>query len=80
MYDPNPLLFPDVSAELVWERSFSHPIHGLWYGDLTRDGVCELAVVSMGGVHILQVRMYVMIVYTCMYMSPTCQCVLRSMI
>ena len=41
--------------ELVWERSFSHPIHSLWYGDLTRDGVSELAVLSMGGLHILQV-------------------------
>lgn len=46
----------DGSAELVWRRSFSHPIHGLWYGDLTRDGLSELAVLSMGGIHILQVN------------------------
>ena len=47
-----------VEAELVWQRSFSHPIHGLCYSDLTMDGVRELAVVSMGGVHILQVSAY----------------------
>ena len=41
--------------ELEWQRSFAHPIHCLWYGDLTNDGLCELVIVSMGGIHILQV-------------------------
>lgn len=27
----------------------------MWYGDLTHDGLSELAIVSTGGVHILQV-------------------------
>ena len=34
---------------------FLTPYPWLWYGDLTGDGLRELAVVSMGGVHILQV-------------------------
>ena len=40
----------------MWQRSFAHPLHCLWYGDLTNDGLCELVAVSMGGVHILQVQ------------------------
>ena len=48
-------LLPVTSAELIWRKSFSHPIHSLWYGDLTGDGVSELAVLSMGGLHLLQV-------------------------
>ena len=44
-----------IAFELVWQRSFAHPLHCLWYGDLTNDGLCELVAVSMGGVHILQV-------------------------
>lgn len=41
--------------ELVWYRSFAHPIHRLWYGDLTHDGLNELVILSTGGVHVLQV-------------------------
>lgn len=43
------------SFELVWERAFAYPIHRVWYGDLTHDGLSELVGVSMGGVHVLQV-------------------------
>ncbi len=41
--------------KLVWQRSFAHPLHCVWYGDITHDGLSELVVLSMGGVHILQV-------------------------
>ena len=44
--------------KLIWRRSFAHPIHQVWYGDLTHDGLSELAVISMGGVHILQVSCF----------------------
>ena len=44
-----------VHAELIWDRSFAYPVHGLWYGDLTGDGLSELAVLSTAGVHVLQV-------------------------
>ena len=44
------------SFEQVWQRGFAHPIHCVWYGDVTHDGLSELVVVSMGGVHILQVH------------------------
>ena len=47
---------PLPGVELVWQHSFTHPVHCVWYGDLTHDGLSELAVVSMAGVHILQVR------------------------
>ena len=43
------------SFELVWQRGFAHPIHCVWYGDVTHDGLSELVVLSVGGVHILQV-------------------------
>ena len=42
-------------AYLVWQHSLAHRIHCMWYGDLTHDGLSELAVVSTGGIHILQV-------------------------
>ena len=42
-------------ADLVWQHSLAHRIHCLWYGDLTHDGLSELAIVSTGGIHILQV-------------------------
>lgn len=44
--------------KLIWQRSFAHPIHQVWYGDLTHDGLSELAIISMGGVHILQVSCF----------------------
>ena len=45
-----------MTANLVWKHSLAHRIHCMWYGDLTHDGLSELAVVSTGGVHVLQVR------------------------
>lgn len=39
---------------LLWQRSFSSPLLALAHVDLTGDGLRELAVVSLKGVHILQ--------------------------
>eukprot|EP00731_Ephydatia_muelleri_P027782 Em0019g655a len=43
-----------MGIRLLWQRSFAHPIHCLWYGDLTGDGLSEMVVVTMGGIHVLQ--------------------------
>ena len=40
---------------LLWQRDFSSPLLALAHVDLTGDGLRELAVVSLKGVHILQV-------------------------
>lgn len=40
---------------LLWQRSFSSPLLAMAHVDLTGDGLRELAVVSLKGVHILQV-------------------------
>lgn len=39
---------------LLWQRSFQSPLLSMAYVDLTCDGVCELAVESLKGLHILQ--------------------------
>ncbi|XP_078517209.1 KICSTOR complex protein kaptin [Lissotriton helveticus] len=39
---------------LLWKRSFPSPLLSMAYVDLTSDGLCELAVVSLKGMHILQ--------------------------
>ncbi|XP_045701322.1 KICSTOR complex protein kaptin [Phyllostomus hastatus] len=39
---------------LLWRRSFPSPLLALAHADLTGDGLRELAVVSLKGVHILQ--------------------------
>ncbi|XP_072919959.1 KICSTOR complex protein kaptin [Hemitrygon akajei] len=39
---------------LLWRRSFLNPLLSMVYVDLTCDGVCELAVESLKGLHILQ--------------------------
>lgn len=46
----------DTIVDRIWRQSLAHRIHCMWYGDLTHDGLSELAIVSTGGVHILQVR------------------------
>lgn len=40
---------------LLWRRGFSSPLLAMAHVDLTGDGLRELAVVSLKGVHILQV-------------------------
>ncbi|XP_074427492.1 KICSTOR complex protein kaptin isoform X2 [Larus michahellis] len=39
---------------LVWTRRFPSPLLSMLYADLTADGVCELAVVCLKGLHVLQ--------------------------
>ena len=51
----------DVLVDRIWHQSLAHRIHCMWYGDLTHDGLSELAIVSTGGVHILQVELIVVI-------------------
>ncbi|XP_076987435.1 KICSTOR complex protein kaptin isoform X1 [Tamandua tetradactyla] len=40
--------------QLLWQRSFSSPLLAMAHVDLTGDGLRELAVLSLKGVHILQ--------------------------
>ena len=44
-----------VHFDLHWSKSFSKPIFAIETVDLTNNGLRELAVVSLNGVHILQV-------------------------
>ena len=44
-----------MEPDLIWHHSLAHGIQCMWYGDLTHDGLSELAILSTGGVHILQV-------------------------
>lgn len=48
---------PEASRgfRLLWRRSFASPLLAMAHVDLTGDGLRELAVVSLKGVHILQV-------------------------
>lgn len=39
---------------MLWRRGFSSPLLAMAHVDLTGDGLRELAVVSLKGVHILQ--------------------------
>uniref|UniRef100_A0A8D0GI25 Kaptin, actin binding protein n=1 Tax=Sphenodon punctatus TaxID=8508 RepID=A0A8D0GI25_SPHPU len=40
---------------LLWKRTFASPLLSMEYADLTCDGLCELAVVCLKGLHVLQV-------------------------
>lgn len=42
--------------ELICQIGFAHPIHFVWTGDITCDGVSEIVVLSTAGIHILQVN------------------------
>ncbi|XP_051776458.1 KICSTOR complex protein kaptin isoform X3 [Erpetoichthys calabaricus] len=44
----------DGHFKLAWNRSFQSPLLSLAYLDLTSDGLCELAVLSLKGLHVLQ--------------------------
>ncbi|KAL2763020.1 KICSTOR complex protein kaptin isoform 2, partial [Daubentonia madagascariensis] len=48
------LLEAECGFHLLWRRSFSSPVLAMAHVDLTGDGLQELAVVSLKGVHILQ--------------------------
>lgn len=45
-----------VDFQLVWRRSFANPLFAIEYLDLTNDGLKEIAVASLSGLHVLQVR------------------------
>ncbi|XP_026571248.1 KICSTOR complex protein kaptin [Pseudonaja textilis] len=45
---------PPGDFHLVWQRTFPSPLLSMDYVDLTCDGLCELAVVCLKGLHILQ--------------------------
>ncbi|GCB83423.1 hypothetical protein scyTo_0023474, partial [Scyliorhinus torazame] len=49
-------LAPRLQGEfrLLWRRSFQSPLLSMAYADLTCDGLCELTVESLKGLHILQ--------------------------
>lgn len=44
----------EAGFRLLWQRSFPSPLLAMAHVDLTGDGLQELAVVSLKGVHILQ--------------------------
>lgn len=48
---------PEASSgfRLLWRRTFASPLLAMAHVDLTGDGLRELAVVSLKGVHVLQV-------------------------
>lgn len=48
----------NVDFQLVWRRSFAHPLFAIEYLDLTNDGLKEIAVASLSGLHVLQVGAY----------------------
>uniref|UniRef100_T1J5Z3 Kaptin n=1 Tax=Strigamia maritima TaxID=126957 RepID=T1J5Z3_STRMM len=39
---------------LKWQKSFAYPLHSIKYIDITNDGMNELIVLSLKGMHILQ--------------------------
>lgn len=45
----------DRQFQLQWRRSFKSPLLSITYLDLTGDGLRELAVLTLKGLHILQV-------------------------
>lgn len=44
-----------LQAKLCWQKSFSQPLFAIDYVDLTDDGIRELIVTSLKGLHVLQV-------------------------
>jgi hypothetical protein len=38
------------------QRSFANPIHSILYLDVTGDGVKEFVILTLRGVHIMQVK------------------------
>lgn len=44
----------NIDFQLVWRRSFANPLFSIEYLDLTNDGLKEIAVASLSGLHVLQ--------------------------
>lgn len=67
-----------VNYYLKWQRSLPDPIMGLRYLDVTGDGLRELAVLSLRGVHVLQV-IFVVLFYT-FHMYTLCNILYYSVV
>lgn len=52
-----------IYFQLMWRRSFASPLFAIEYLDLTNDGLKELAVASLSGLHVLQVS-YLRLVFS----------------
>ncbi|KAJ1973861.1 hypothetical protein H4R34_004932, partial [Dimargaris verticillata] len=48
----------DHTFGVKWKRGFSYPIFGIHLYDVNQDGVDELVVVTMRGIHVLQPNLY----------------------
>ena len=53
--------------ELAWQRSLADPVLALDVLDITGDGLEEIVIVSLKGLHILQVRLENSITLQCRY-------------
>ena len=51
----------NVDFQLIWRRSFANPLFGIEYVDLTNDGMEEIAVASLSGLHVLQVSVKIVV-------------------
>ena len=57
----------DGEFQLLWQRSFADPLLAMDEVDITGDGVKEIIVVSLKGLHVLQVgAVHTVIWYCCM--------------
>lgn len=52
-----------IDFQLMWRRSFASPLFAIEYLDLINDGLKELAVASLSGLHVLQVS-YLRLVFS----------------
>ena len=51
----------NVDFQLIWRRSFANPLFAIEYVDLTNDGMEEIAVASLSGLHVLQVSVKIVV-------------------
>ncbi|ORX81052.1 hypothetical protein BCR32DRAFT_293498 [Anaeromyces robustus] len=40
--------------EMIWQREFAFPLYDIYVGDFNMDGLLELVIITMFGIHILQ--------------------------
>ena len=45
-----------IDVGITWQRRFNSPLFAIDYLDMTRDGLCEIVVACLSGVHMLQVH------------------------
>ena len=51
----------NVDFQLIWRRSFANPLFAIEYVDLTNDGMEEIAVASLSGLHVLHVSVNIVV-------------------